>query len=106
MGGGPLMAAGCGTEVVFEGAENITVYNSSEWAERGFCRQCGSHLFYRLKDSNEYQMAAGLFTDQQRFNFDLQVYIDKKPSFYSFVNKTKEMSEAEVIEKYTPELGT
>jgi len=51
-------------------------------------------------------MAAGLFTDQLRFNFDLQVYIDKKPSFYSFVNKTKEMSEAAVIEKYTPELGT
>ena len=99
-GGGPLMAADCGTEVAFIGEENITVYNSSDWAERGFCKKCGSHLFYRLKDTNEHQMPAGLFDNQEDFNFDLQVFIDRKPSFYSFANKTDEMTEAEVIEKY------
>ena len=99
-GGGPLMAVACGTEVAFAGEDNITVYNSSEWAERGFCRQCGTHLFYRLKESKEYQMAAGQFEDQAAFNFQLQVFIDKKPSFYSFANNTKVMTEAEVIEKY------
>ena len=101
-GGGPLMAVSCGTEVVFEGEENIAVYNSSDWAERGFCRKCGSHLFYRLKEINEHQIPAGLFDDQERFKFDLQVFTDRKPSFYSFANKTNEMTEAEVIEKYAP----
>ena len=48
-GGGPFMAVDCGTDVSFEGEENISVYSSSEWAERGFCKECGSHLFYRLK---------------------------------------------------------
>ena len=24
---------------------------SSAWAERGFCKNCGSHLFYRLKEN-------------------------------------------------------
>ncbi|NIT13149.1 MAG: GFA family protein, partial [Candidatus Dadabacteria bacterium] len=46
--GGPLMAVNCGTDVTFEGEDNITVYDSSSWAERGFCSGCGSHLFYRL----------------------------------------------------------
>ncbi len=50
--GGPLMAVDCGTDVSFEGEENISVFKSSEWAERGFCNKCGSHLFYRLKESN------------------------------------------------------
>ena len=101
-GGGPLMVVSCGTEVAFEGEENITVYSSSEWAERGFCKKCGSHIFYRLKEINEHQIPVGLFDNQDSFKFDLQVYIDRKPSFYSFSNKTIEMTEAEVIEKYGP----
>ena len=101
-GGGPLMVIGCGSDVEYEGEENITVYDSSEWAERGFCKKCGSHLFYRLKEVKDHQIPAGLFEDQESFNFNLQVFIDRKPSFYSFANKTIEMTEAEVIEKYAP----
>ena len=105
-GGGPLMCVECGIDVTFEGEENITVYNSSDWAERGFCKKCGSHLFYRLKDSNEHQLPVGLFDNQKKFHFDLQVFTDRKPAFYSFANETKEMTEAEVIEKYAPEQNT
>ncbi len=99
-GGGPLMAVDCGSDVSFEGAENISVFDSSAWAERGFCKQCGSHLFYRLKQSRQHMIPAGLFADQGSFVFDHQVFIDKKPAFYSFANKTNDMTEAEVFEKY------
>ena len=105
-GGGPLMAVSCGAEVAFEGEENISVYNSSDWAERGFCNKCGSHLFYRLKQTNEHQIPVGLFDRQADFNFNLQVFVDKKPSFYSFANKTREMTEAEVIEMFAPDQST
>ena len=105
-GGGPFMCVECGTDVTFEGEENITVYNSSDWAERGFCKKCGSHLFYRLKDANEHQLPVGLFDYQKDFHFDLQVFTDRKPAFYSFANETKEMTEAEVIEKFAPEQNT
>ena len=101
-GGGPLMVVGCGTEVAFEGEENITVYSSSAWAERGFCKKCGSHIFYRFKEINEHEIPVGLFENQDSFKFDLQVYIDRKPSFYSFANKTNEMTEVEVIERFGP----
>jgi len=94
------MAVNCGTDVSFEGEENISVFNSSAWAERGFCNKCGSHLFYRLKESKQYIMLAGRFDDQEMFVFDNQVFIDKKPSFYSFTNKINDMTEAEVSEKY------
>jgi len=100
------MSVSCGTDVEFKGEENITVYNSSDWAERGFCKKCGSHLFYRLKEINEHELPVGLFDIQENFKFDLQVFIDRKPSFYSFANKTEEMTEAEVIEKFAPEQNT
>jgi hypothetical protein len=99
-GGGPLMAVDSGTDVSFEGEENISLYDSSDWAERGFCKRCGSHLFYRLKESGQHIIPAGLFENQDSFVFDNQVFIDRKPSFYSFTNETSDMTEAEVFEKY------
>ena len=96
------MAVDCGTEVACDGEENITVFDSSEWAERGFCNRCGSHLFYRLKGSGQYIMPVGLFGDDTGFSFDHQVFIDEKPSFYDFANETTNMTGAEVFAKYAP----
>lgn len=101
-GGGPLMAVDCGTGVTFEGEDDITVFNSSEWAERGFCKQCGSHLFYRLKESNQYIMPAGLFNTDTAFDFDHQVFIEEKPSYYSFSNETKNKTGAELFAEFAP----
>ena len=100
-GGGPFMEVDCGTDVSFKGKDNITVYDSSDWAERGFCKKCGSHLFYRLKESKQHMIPAGLFDNQEPFVFKSQVFIDKKPSFYSFANITTDMTEAEIFEKYS-----
>ena len=100
------MTVDCGSEITFEGEENISVYDSSAWAERGFCRNCGSHLFYRLKDSQQHQVPVGLFEDQQAFALELQVFIDCKPAFYSFAEKTRVMSEAEVIAAFAPSQPT
>lgn len=99
--GGPFMAADCGISVEFEGEENVSVYNSSDWAERGFCTTCGSHLFYRLKESGQLFMPVGLFDDEERFHFDHQIFIDNKPSYYSFANVTNNMTEADVLAKFT-----
>ncbi|MBY4675425.1 GFA family protein [Marinobacterium arenosum] len=100
--GGPLLAVDCGTEVSLEGGENIACYASSDWAERGFCKQCGSHLFYRLKQSGQYIVPAGLLDGDAALHFDHQIFIDRKPDYYSFANPTEDMTEAEVFAKYMP----
>jgi hypothetical protein len=61
--GGPMFAVHCGSDVQFSGVTPST-YRSSDWAERGFCPGCGTHLFYHLLPSNEYILPAGLFQDQ------------------------------------------
>jgi len=100
-GGGPFMEVDCGTEVTFTGEDNISVFDSSKWAQRGFCSQCGSHLFYRLKANGQYMIPVGLFAESG-FVFDHQVFVDKKPSYYRFSNKTKDMTEQQVFELYEP----
>ena len=98
--GGPLMAVDCGNNVSFESEENIGIYASSDWAERGFCKRCGSHLFYKFKETGQYMMAVGLFDDREGFTFDHQVFIDEKPGYYSFANKTHNLTGAEVFAQY------
>lgn len=100
--GGPLFAVDCGTDVSFRGEENITVFSSSDWAERAFCAKCGSNLYYRLKQSGQTMMAVGLFDDETPFVFEHQVFIDEKPAFYSFADKTKNMTGAELFALYAP----
>lgn len=99
--GGPFFAVDSGTEVVFEGKEFIQSYNSSARAERGFCKQCGTHLFYKLKEKKQYIVSVGLLDNITNYNFDHQIFIDEKPAYYSFANKTENMTGAEVFAKFT-----
>ena len=98
---GPFMAVNC-QAVAFEGQENIGRIRSSDWAERGFCKKCGSNLFYHLVESSDYQIAAGLFDDQSKLRMSLQVFTDRKPEFYEFANDTKMMTGAEVVAMFAP----
>ncbi len=93
--GGPQMAVPCGNTVKFSGEKNIATYKSSEWAERGFCKQCGSHLFYRFH-GDQYMMLVGLFDSSNDFVFDTQYFIDQKPGFYSFENDTNNLTGEQV----------
>lgn len=99
-GGGPLLAVHCGTEVQFEGREHIGVYSSSEWAERAFCRQCGTHLYYKLLPTGEHFVPAGVF-ESNDFTMVSQIYIDRKPAYYAFANQTPMLTEKQVVDQFT-----
>src|SRR5690625_5534619 len=96
-GGGPLLAVECEDRVSFEGDSHIGVYASSEWAERGFCKQCGTHLFYRLKDQPFYAVPIGLFGEVQSWEFASQIFIDHKSSHYIVDYSTNNFTGAEVF---------
>lgn len=98
---GPYFEVSC-EDAAFEGEDNITKIRSSEWAERAFCKRCGSNLFYRLIDSEEFQVSAGLLDDQSNLQLSLQVFIDEKPTFYTLADKTETMTAAEVYAAYAP----
>jgi hypothetical protein len=100
-GGGPLFAVECESEVDFEGAEHISTFSSSEWAERGFCQKCGTHLFYRLKQEGHFAIPVGLFDGADQWQLTEQIFIEQKPSFYSFAEKTKNLTGEEAFAQYS-----
>ncbi len=102
-GGGPFMAVDCGTDVNFTGEDSISRYASSAWAERGFCANCGTHLFYHLKGKGQYMMPAGLFDAESQLVLDHQIFIEEKPAYYDFANDTHNMTGAEVFASVSSE---
>lgn len=94
-GGGPLFSVHCSQAVRFTAGQPV-FYESSEWAERGFCGQCGTHLLYRLKNGQFDSVSVGVLEGDTDWVFDLQVYVDSKPAYYCFANQTKTMTGAEV----------
>lgn len=96
-GSGPLFAVQCGTKVKIEGAKNVKSYDSSSWGSRGFCSECGTHLFFKIKETGEYNIPVGLFENLEGLEMDLQYFSDARPSYYCFSNETKEMTKAEIM---------
>ena len=99
-----MLAVHCGPNVKFLGTDDIAVYASSDWAERAFCKKCGTHLYYKLLATGEYFVPAGSFNSTD-FELASQIYIDKKPPYYSFANQTPMLTEQQVIAQYGPPGG-
>ena len=102
-GGGPALTVESAGDIDFEGEENIKVFDSSDWAQRGFCKNCGTNLFYRLKDKtlNFCNFNLGTIDNHEEFEFTKQIYIDAKPENYNFANETENMTEAEVLAAFS-----
>ena len=97
---GGIFFATTSREVAFDGEEQIARYRSSDWAERGFCSKCGTHLFYRVVKSGEYEMCVGTFDDQSDFDLTTEIFVDRKPAGYSLAGDHPRLTEAETLEKY------
>jgi hypothetical protein len=99
---GPFMVRDCGDTLKVENESNLGVYRSSEWAERCFCKKCGSALFYRLVQNGNCYASAEAFEDRAGYALSSQVFIDEKPAYYEFANKTHNMTGEEVFAAFAP----
>jgi hypothetical protein len=99
---GPFLVRDCGTTLKVEDVSNLGVYRSSDWAERAFCKQCGTPLYYRLIDKDMYFVSAEAFDDVKDYALTTQIFIDEKPGYYDFANKTHNMTGAEVFAAFAP----
>ncbi len=94
---GPFFAMECEGAVQVANPSSLGVYRSSEWAERCFCKTCGSVLFYRLVGKDFTAISAEAIDDGSRLRLASQIFIDEKPAYYEFANKTQSMTGAEVF---------
>ncbi|MGI6247017.1 MAG: GFA family protein [Pseudochelatococcus sp.] len=98
--GGISITRACADLTVVKG-DALGVYDSSQWGERGFCRECGSSLFWRAKDGTHSVVAVAAFDGHDGVRLTSEIFYDCKPGYYALANDTKKMTEAETIAFFT-----
>ena len=69
-------------DISVTGSESISWYQSSPVARRGFCRVCGSALFWAADDADTISVMAGLFDDPGDLKIGYHIFCADKASFY------------------------
>ncbi len=78
---------------------------SSHWAERGFCDQCGSGMFFRVTMQGEWsgnlEFPIGVFDDPNGFVMRNEIYIDHKPDGFAYAGEGRKlMTRADCVAKF------
>lgn len=100
--GGPLMSVHCPeprTEWLND--EGLTWYQGTPWAQRGFCSNCGSSLFWRLAEQPEGMLIVSVdaLEDDGGFTLDRHIYSDARPDRYDFADDCPRVTEAELMKE-------
>lgn len=77
------------------------VFRSSDWAERGFCADCGSTLWYGTVHDGARYLAAGLFDDAGGGTVTQEYFSDHCPRGYRLENIHKRLTAKETIAFFT-----
>ena len=101
--GGIFLTVDCGANVTITDSTHLGVYSSSDFAERCFCRKCGSILLWRTHDRTMNMVSTQALEHPESFLFAAEIFIDDKPANYDFANPTKKMTGAEVMAMFAAE---
>ena len=94
---GSFAAMVAGAEFSVAGEEHVGTYKSSDWAERSFCKNCGSALWYRFTPTDFYSFAAGHFELPEGLPIKQQIFVEEKPDWYDLAQESPMKTGEEVI---------
>jgi hypothetical protein len=97
--GGIYMAVPC-SDVAIADEAAVSAFKSSDYAERVFCKTCGSSLFWRMHDGSVVVAAMQAFDDLTGFVLAEEVFVDEKPAIYAFANPTRKLTGDEFFARY------
>ncbi len=99
--GGPFISVTLPVDAVtVAGADRIVTRETSDWATRSRCGDCGSPLWYQQKGGTEYYTAIGLFDDHDGLVLHHEIFIDRKPGTYAFAGEHERETEAETMARF------
>lgn len=97
LNGGPYMGVGFHDGITLTQSVSLKWYDSSEWARRGFCGECGTSLFYNLKGTDFYSASSGCVDMPSGMSIGHEYFIDEKPDFYDFSGEHPRLTGAEAF---------
>ena len=75
-----------GDRLEIEGAEDVTWYAASDFARRGFCRHCGSALFWKHEADAHTSVLAGAFDQPTGLAITRHIFCADRGDFYEITD--------------------
>ena len=96
---GPFFAVRMKDGVTMIEARGLKWYDASDIAERGFCSECGSTMFWRTKDcaDGDWTVSAGTLPDESVPPIIEHIWVDDKASYYAFRDDAPRKTAAEYL---------
>jgi hypothetical protein len=66
--------------------QGLRWFRASEWAERGFCSQCGSNLFWKPDHGKHISITAGSIDGETGLQFEGHIFCADKGDYYEVPN--------------------
>ena len=67
-------------------------FKSSKRAKRGFCNKCGASMFFKVKESKNIHIAAGMFNKPVKLKTELNIFVKGKLEYYKLDNRLLKFS--------------
>jgi len=81
-----------------DGPEHVGWYRSSPEAERGFCRECGSKLFWRQVDGDRLDVTMGSLDQPTGLQLGAHIWVDHRGDYYDIGDDLPKYAESAVGE--------
>lgn len=73
-------------DIVIEGGDNLTWFPASDFARRGFCKACGSVMFWKRNGGDRVSVAAGAFAEPTGLKPERHIFVADKGDYYELTD--------------------
>lgn len=73
-------------DITFQSSETLTWYRSSDFARRGFCKTCGSALFWQMDGSADVSVNTGCLDQPTGLTLASHIFVAHKGDYYQITD--------------------
>tara|TARA_Y100001936_G_scaffold110777_1_gene108945 strand:+ start:278 stop:691 length:414 start_codon:yes stop_codon:yes gene_type:complete len=71
----------------FLNKKTLRWFKSSKKAKRGFCNKCGASIFFKVNNTKNISIAAGIFDKPTKLKTFRNIFVGTKSDFYKITDK-------------------
>lgn len=81
------------SDLVIRGTDNLTWYRASDVAQRGFCKTCGSFLFWKADGRDDISISAGSIDGKTGLAIEGSIYCAYAGDYYDIPDQGYKLPE-------------
>lgn len=87
--------------VTLNKTDGLAWYQASDHGDRGFCKNCGATLFWRMQgEEKDFSVSVGTLAETEGLKLDSHIFTDEAPDYYTLPNDAPHKTAAQVIEEF------